>query len=185
MLDDASLTLEPARPPADPPLRKNLVADGGFEGAGDEWEYSIPPYPGIKAELDNTVKLSGRSSLRFTSPRAAMVPGPAGVAQVFCDRGFAGKRVRFSAYIKPDSLRSSAYVKVLCKTTRGLVQDVSKTQIAGTMDWTKAELEMDVPPDTCAVWTWITYTAPARGRVFFDDATFEVLGPASDTRGAR
>ena len=28
----------------EPPLNTNLLADPGFEGEGNEWEYSMPPY---------------------------------------------------------------------------------------------------------------------------------------------
>jgi hypothetical protein len=44
MFDDASLTLEPARPAPQVPLHVNLIADPGFEGTCNEWEYSMPPY---------------------------------------------------------------------------------------------------------------------------------------------
>jgi hypothetical protein len=186
LIDDASLTLEPAREPAELPLRRNLLADPGFEDpVGNDWEYSIPPYPGIRAVRDTVVKRSGRSSLHFITPRAALVPGPTGVAPVFCNRNFAGKRVRLQAFIKTDSLMSNVFLKLQCKGPSGVSQEVSKGIISGTRDWTRAEIEYDVPPDTYAVWAWINYTAPARGRAYFDDASFEVLGPASATRGSR
>jgi len=185
ILDDASLALEPAQAPEELPLGKNLLADPGFEGDGNLWEYSIPPYPEIRAERDTTVFRSGKASLRFTSLPTAMIPGPTGVAQVFCNRNLSGKRVRFSAFIKPDSLRSSAFIKLLCKTPDDTKQEVSKNIISGTMDWTEAKLEIDVPPETYALWAWINYTAPARGYVHFDDASLEVLGPATAAEGSR
>jgi hypothetical protein len=128
----------------------------------------------------------GKYSLRFTSAPTAMVPGPAGVAQVLCNRDLAGKRVRFRAFLKPDSLRSTAFIKLQCKSIAGLSQEVSRNvMIVGTMPWTEAKLEMDVPAGTFEVWAWINYTAPTRGRVWFDDASLEVLGPSTATSGSR
>ena len=48
-------------------------------------------------------------------------------------------------------------------------------------------MELDAPKDTYQVWAWLLYTAPADGRVYFDDASLEVLGPAlgESSAGAR
>lgn len=179
MLDDASLTVEPAAPAPEPPLRTNLLADPGFEGSGNDWEYSLPPYPDMKAERQSEVVHSGKSALRMTSPPTAIVPGKAGVAQVISNRALAGKRVRFTGWIKTDSLKSSAFLKVHCHAVRGQVQDASVQVLSGTNDWTQAVIEMDLPQDAYSLWLWFTYTAPAAGRVYFDDASFTVVGKAT------
>ena len=49
---------------------------------------------------------------------------------------------------------------------------------SGAMDWTQISLEGDSPPDTYEAWVWCMYESPARGRVYFDDCSFEVVGPA-------
>jgi hypothetical protein len=179
MLDDASLTLETARPMAAPALRTNLLADPGFEENGNAWEYSLPPYPDMHAERDSTVAHSGKSSLLFTSPAAGMVQTRAGVSQVFNNRALAGKRLRLTGYIKCDSLRSSAFVSLFCQTISGVVQNVSTDVISGTTGWEKSTVEIDVPPDAYAVWAWMSYTAPTPGRVHFDDASLVVVGDAT------
>ena len=51
-------------------------------------------------------------------------------------------------------------------------------QLGETTPWTRLELEMDVPKDAYQVWAWLLYNAPADGRVYFDDASLEVVGPA-------
>ena len=177
-VDDASLTLEPALPSPEPPLKTNLLADPGFEGDGNAWEYSLPPYPNMRADRDTSVVHSGTASLRMSSMAGAMVPGKAGVCQVLSNRNFAGKRLRFSGYIKTDSLRSTAYLKLYCHTPRGAEAGAATKVFSGTMDWGLATLDMDAPLDTYEIWIWFTYNAPTRGRVYFDDASLEVLGPA-------
>jgi len=46
-------------------------------------------------------------------------------------------------------------------------------------DWTKTETEFDVPPGTLMVWGWFLFNCPARGRVYWDDVSLEVIGPAN------
>jgi len=48
--------------------------------------------------------------------------------------------------------------------------------VGNSTPWTKLEMEMDVPPDTYQVWAWLLYNAPSEGRVYFDDASLEIVG---------
>ena len=177
--DDASLTVEPARPPAELPVGVNLLQDPDFEGDGDGWEYSMPPYDEMRCERDTTVVHSGKASVRFTGGLMGMVKTRAGVAQVVGNRSLAGKRVRLTGWVKCDSLMSQAYIKIYC-TTLARDEDISAPKLIGnTTPWTKLEMEMDVPKDAYQVWAWLLYNAPAEGRVYFDNASFEVLGPAT------
>lgn len=179
MLDDASLTVETARPAVDPPLHTNLLQDPGFEGDGNDWEYSLPPYADMKAERDSTVAHGGRASLRMESPPAGIVPAKAGVSQVFSSRALAGKRLRFTGHIKCDSLQNAAFLSLFCHSVSGVTQNVSLAQYSGTTDWSPASVEIDVPPDAYQVWAWFTYTVPSRGTVYFDDASLVVTGKAT------
>ena len=47
---------------------------------------------------------------------------------------------------------------------------------SGTNDWTFVSLEGDAPKDTYEAWAWFQYECPARGRVYWDDCSVEVLG---------
>jgi hypothetical protein len=176
-IDDASLTLEPPLP-AEAPVGVNLMSDPGFEEGGSSWEYSLPPYAEMRADLDSTVKHSGRVAMRMSSPSEAIVSGKTGVCQAICNRALAGKRVRFTGFIKTDSLVSKAFLQLFSLGTGEERQTASVVAPQGTTDWEEASLELDLPPETYSVWAWFTYTAPARGRVYFDDASLEVLGPA-------
>jgi hypothetical protein len=175
--DDASLTLEAARPPDPLPLGVNLLQDPSFEGNGDGWEYSLPPYDEMRCDRDTTVAHTGKASVLFTGGMMGMVTTRAGVAQVIGNRWLAGKRVRLTGWIKTDSLMSAASIKLYATTLAG-DQDVAAPRlINNTTPWSKLVLEMDIPPDAYQVWGWLLYNAPATGRVWFDDASLEVLGP--------
>ena len=178
LFDDASLTLEPAKPAVAPPLHTNLLADPGFEAGGLGWELSIPPFPMYTAGPDTVHPHSGTYCMHFNQEHG-MVAGRAGVSQVFCNRALSGKRVRFSAYGRSDTLRSQILLHLYCHTRTGVTQVPSVGRVSTTSDWTPLAVECDVPRDTYSVWAHIEYTAPVAGHAYFDDASFEVLGPAT------
>jgi hypothetical protein len=178
VFDDASLTLVESAPKTDPPLMTNLLADPGFENGAWDWELSLPPYRSMHYELDSTVVHGGRKSIRF-SGSYGMVSGRTGASQSLDGRGFGGKRLRLTAWMRSESLQTAASVKLFCHTTTGMVQETSTRTVSGTTDWAPVMLEMDVPENTCEIWAWMTYMAPIPGRVWFDDAELVVLGPAT------
>lgn len=177
LFDDASLTLQPARPAEPAPVGVNLLADAGFEGDGNDWEYSMPPYAGQRIEKDTVVARSGRASVRFESGEEGYVQARAGVCQVF-DRRLAGKRVRLTGWVRTDSVRlGTAYTRLYCNSLgQGLVQSEPGPVYDMTHDWTRISFEMDVPHDAVEVWTWFAWGVPATGRVWYDDTSLEVVG---------
>jgi hypothetical protein len=186
VFDDASLKLEAARPVPPPPLRTNLLADPGFEGDGNDWEYSMPPYLGLRIDRDTTQAHSGKACIRYTSSEAGIVQARTGVCQVL-GRNLAGQRVRISAWVKTDSLRGGmASLRLYCNSlSRGMIQSEPSQSFDLTNDWTPVSFEMDVPPDAVGVWAWFAYTVPATGTVYYDDTSLEVLGPATTTAPTR
>lgn len=177
IFDDASLTLEPARPPAAPEPGQNLLADPGFEGDGHAWEWVMLPYEGHRVWADTTVAHTGRASMTAEGGMSGMVQARAGVAQVVGNRNLAGKRVRLSGWVRTDSLKSVAALLLYAHTvSRGMVKDAVPTQYSANTDWTFTSIEADLPWDTYEVWAWLQYTAPATGRVWWDDAKLEVIG---------
>ena len=182
IFDDASLTLEPALPPDPLPLNTNLLADPGFEGDGNAWEYSMPPFDGLEVVRDETVAHTGKASVRLEGANG-MVEARAGVCQVLCNREFAGKRIRMSAWVKTDSLRSTAFMKVYFHGLTEAKAIPGWEQFGLNTPWTKTTFEVDVPEDTYSVWAWYLYITPAKGRVFYDDMSLEVLGPATGVVG--
>ena len=91
LFDDASLQAVAALPAPELPLNTNLLADPGFEGDGNDWEYSLPPYEGIRAERDTTVAHGGRASIHMQGGLEGPVPVRTGVCQVLANRSLSGK----------------------------------------------------------------------------------------------
>jgi hypothetical protein len=182
IFDDASLRAEPARPAPVAAIGANLFADPGFEGDGNEWEYSLPPYAGQRIDRDTAVVHSGRASVRYSSGIEGLIQARAGACQVL-GREVAGQHVRLSAWVKTDSLKlGGAYLRLYSNSpTRGVLQSDPGDNLSLTHDWTRLAVELDVPEDAAVTWAWLAYTAPATGLVWYDDAALEVLGPA---RGA-
>lgn len=182
LVDDASLTLEPPR--AAPPLRTgtNLLADAGFEGDWSAWELGLPPFAGLHLEPDSTVAHSGKVSalLEFVhepGAPAAPITTRIGICQPVANRNFGGKRVRLSAWCRTDSLDTVAYLKIFAHGQSGAVQGIASEQYSQNTPWTHTTQELDLPPDTYEVWAWCQYDGPAKGRVWWDDVSLEVLGP--------
>jgi hypothetical protein len=178
MFDDASLTASPAKAPEPLALKTNLIKDPGFEGSGDDWEYSMPPYEGLVIERDSTVFHSGHSSIRMGGGEQGPVSARAGVCQVIANRSISGKRLRLSAWVKTDSLLGQAYVKVYCSTLDGDVHEPTPAQFGLNTDWTQTVMEVDAPPGTYMVWAWVLFNCPASGKLYWDDVSLEVLGTA-------
>ena len=179
VIDDASLTLEPAQPAPEIAPHANLLVDPGFEGDGGAWEYSLPPYPTMKAERDTTIAHSGKASLNLTcGGDVGIIQAQSGVCQVVCNRNLGGKHIKLSGFMKTDTLQGSAYVKVYCHSLKGVDQMGSVAPLSGTTPWSPMTAEMDLPADTYEVWVWFAFNGPAVGRVQVDDASLEVVGPA-------
>jgi hypothetical protein len=177
--DDARLVAQTARAPEALPLHTNLFKDPGFEEEGNGWEYSLPPYEGLEIVRDTTVAHSGHASVRMEGGLDGPIQARTGVCQAISNRGLVGKRMRLSGWVKTDSLQGNAYIMAYCSTKDGDVHDVTPQQFGANTDWTKTQTEFDVPPGTLMVWGWFLYNCPARGRVYYDDVSLEIVGPAN------
>ena len=179
LFDDATLTLEPAPPAATPARHENLFKEPGFEERALAWDLAIPPYEGSKVAVDSTVARSGTKSLRISDFYDGVVETRIGAGQPFEGRGLRGKRVRLSGWFKGDSLIGTCYVKIFSQglTTR-VRQSPGAELLSGTWDWKQLAIELDIPDDCEIVWANLVASAPARGTVWIDDASFEVVGPS-------
>ena len=178
LLDDASLTLEPAKAPREPRIGENLLLDPGFEEDASPWEFSMPAFDGMRVERDTTEAHGGKASIVVSSGAALIVRSRTGVCQVIANRALAGKRIKLSGWVKTDSLKSIAYAMLYAHTPRGVVQEAQPQQYSHDTPWTETTLEMDVPPDASLVWAWFCHDAPRPGIVHWDDCKVEVIGKA-------
>jgi len=179
MFDDAKLTIEPAQDEGPPPLNTNLLGDPGFEGSGDEWELSAPPFENMFVGLVKGVAHTGNQSVGVWGGLGSLIQTRAGACQPIPARNLQGMRVRLTSYVKTDSLRGLANIKLFANTLHGVVHPPTPRQFSVTNDWTETSLEMDVPEDAYNLWAWSLVAAPAPGKVWFDDMTLVVLGPAT------
>ena len=185
LFDDASLTLQSAPPPTRYARGENLFAEPGFEAHANAWDLAIPPFEDVRVEVDSTVAHSGRFSLRLSNFQNGIVDTRIGAGQPFVGRALRGQRVRLSAWLKGDSLRGIVYMKVYAHGLKSrLAQSTAGEMLSDTWDWRQVSIEYDVPDDAEEVWANIQARAPAVGRVWIDDARFEVLGPAATAVGA-
>jgi hypothetical protein len=178
LFDDASLVVAAPQPAAPLPLNTNLLADPSFEGDGNAWEYSMPPYEGLVVERDSTVAHGGKASLHMEGGLEGVVSVRTGVCQIFMDRDLSKKRLRLSGWVKTDSLKTEAWIMGYSTTLDGDVRGGAPPIIDDTHDWTPVSLEFDTPPGTYMVAAWFLYSAPGTGRLWYDDCSLEVLGPA-------
>lgn len=179
LFDDASLVSAPTRPDPPVPLHTNLLLDPGFEGEGNDWEYSMPPFEGLRVERDTTVAHTGRASIHMEGGLAGPLTTRTGVCQLITNRNLSEKRLRLSGWIKTDSLMAEAWIMVYCTTLDGSVAGDTPGTFTMSNDWTEVSMEVDVPPATYMVSAWFLYSAPGTGRLFYDDCSLEALGPAS------
>jgi hypothetical protein len=179
LFDDASLTLDPGQPPAKFAKGQNLLVEPGFEDRALAWDLALPPYEGARVEIDTTVMHSGRMSVKLSDFWDGLVEARIGVGQPFDARSLRGQRVRLSGWFKGDSLKGIAYVKVFAHGLQSHVtQSPGAEMLSNSWDWKELTIDFNVPEDAEIVWTNLNAQAPARGTVWIDDATFEVLGPA-------
>jgi hypothetical protein len=155
----------------------NLLLDPSFEGDGNDWEYSLPPYAGTKVQRDTTVAHSGRASIRIQG-QSGMFPARTGVGQVLNHRALAGKRVRASAWGRTDSLKTNASIKIFGHTPTRTVPVIIGPALSETTPWTRLSDEFDLPPDLQSLWIWFSIDTPAKGFMHWDDVSLEIVGPA-------
>jgi hypothetical protein len=180
LFDDASLTLEPGPAAVAPvPKGRNVLVDPSFENGATAWEWSIPPFEGARIDRDTTVAHSGRTSMLLSHFNNGVVSSRMGMCQTFSAAGLRGQRVRIGGWMRGDSLTGPAYVMVAAHTPELVARSGTTGQYTGTFDWTYTETEFDVPKDAEVIWAWMVVNAPAYGRLWFDDASLEVIGPSS------
>jgi hypothetical protein len=173
--DDFSLTAGPARAERPFPLGKNLLADPGFEGNLDQWDFSMPPVEGLRIRLDG-VAHSGLQSCLIESQRRWRMEIWSHAFQVFNTRALSGKRVRLSGWYKTQDLKSTfACFSIYATGMYGIFRPVVTNSWSGDHDWTFTSYEADIPPDTYTVWARAVLNTGI-GKVWFDDLKFEVLG---------
>jgi hypothetical protein len=177
--DDAALTLAPAPPAPRFAVGQNVLVDPSFEQGAREWEWAVPPFEGAHIERDTTVAHTGHTSMVCLDMDHSPVSTRAGMCQAVDGRLVAGKHVRLTGWFKGDSIGAECYVQLGWEGRDGSKRTTGAEMLHGTFDWSRSWVEADIPADAKIVWAWLQFSAPALGRVWMDDASLEITGPAA------
>jgi hypothetical protein len=118
----------------------------------------------------------------------AKEPDPGGfgtLMQNFRADKYAGKRVRFSAFVKSDGVQSWAglWMRVDNQKDSLAFDNMQDRAIKGTTGWQKYEVVLDVPQDATGIFFGVLLNGP--GAVWLNSANFEVVGADVPTTGGK
>ncbi|HEX8228700.1 MAG TPA: hypothetical protein VF826_05225 [Chloroflexia bacterium] len=140
--------------------------------------------------LDTTVFQDGASSLRLEGDTSSSGRGPTHVKQSIQLSGYAGKRVRVTAYVKTEKAWrwATIYTDLEDRTdddaSRRLAHDDLYTRpVPSTCNWTQYSMVMDVPHGNVV----LTFGAfiDGGGTLWVDDVRIEEVGEEPATTGAQ
>ena len=137
---------------------------------------------GYDVTLDTETKLSGTSSVCLSKSATVAKQKFGTIVQAASASKFAGKRLRFSGYIKTQDVTSYAGLWLRVDSSeRGSVafDNMQRRPITGTTDWYKYEIVLDIPEDGAM----INFGAllAGDGKVWIDDLSFEIVTDAVET----
>ncbi len=95
---------------------------------------------------------------------------------------WAGKKIKMTGYVKTENIEG--WCGMWCRVDDASGKDsydfynMGDHPIKGTTDWTKYEIMVNVPNDASAVAYGLLVNG--KGMAYFDDVSFEVLGPAEN-----
>lgn len=137
---------------------------------------------GYGITLDTKIKLSGASSVCLSKSPIDTEHKAGTIVQAINASKFAGKRLRFSGYIKTQKVTSYAGLWLRVDSPeRGTVafDNMQRRPITGTNDWYKYEIVLDIPEDG----EMINFGAllEGDGKIWVDDLSFEIVTDAVET----
>jgi hypothetical protein len=168
-----------------------FVAAALRAGAPAGWQLAGGNPKNYETGLDSKVTIAGQPSayLRSTGAAPEAKQNFGTLMQGFeVTQQYAGRRVRFSAFVKSDSVAgwSGLWMRVDGKDKPGLSFDNMQNRvIQGTSDWRRYEVVLDVPEDATAIAFGILLSKS--GTVWMSGVTFEVVGanvPVTNMVGA-
>lgn len=142
---------------------------GWFKAGNKPGSYDMGIAPGAGQDGNNaaTIKSIENQNSGFGTLMQQCKPGK-----------YLGKRVKMSAFVKSENVAAWAalWMRVdQADSKQSLAFDnMHNRPIKGTTDWTKYEIELDVPPNA----SLIAYGAmlSGTGQIWFDKVTFEITG---------
>lgn len=130
--------------------------------------------------LTTVDKRSGSTALLLTGPASGLIASAttAVLSQSIRADGYRGKRVRFSAWVKPLGVSESQYSGVWMRidalgATVGF-DNMYGRGVSGSGDWRQIAIVLDVPSNAVGIALGMLYNA--RNSMLVDDLAFEVVG---------
>lgn len=143
-----------------------------FEDGGRWWGFS-GSYA-VKT-IDTLTRHSGKQSLGLEQT-AQDFEDTSGYTQSVLAEKYAGKRVRFSAYVKTEDVQGTMGLWFQGRSTliNRVTDEMETRPVFGTTDWTLYETVVDVPADCTLLAMGVQMHGP--GKLWIDDAKLEVVG---------
>jgi hypothetical protein len=132
---------------------------------------------------DQSVFRSGRNSAtiqsRTSRSRTSCLTGFGTLMQMSGAEHYRGKRVRMTGYIKATNIQGTAGLWLRADGGGNPVAfgHTYDQQRMGTSEWTAYTIVLDIPAQSDTLAFGLLLNGP--GQIWLDDATFEILGPAS------
>ena len=137
-----------------------------------------------EAGVDAQAAYNGHPSAYLKS-KVSDTGGFGTLMQDFRADNYAGKRVRFSAFVKSDGVQSWAglWMRVDKEKDSVAFDNMLDRPIKGTTGWQKYEVVLDVPQDATGIFFGVLLDGP--GAVWLNSAKFEVVGADVPTTGGK
>ena len=133
-----------------------------------------------KMEITTSVHHSGTKAAMIQYTAATEPSGFGTFMQMHKPGEWAGKKLKMTAYVKTENIIDwcGMWCRVDAAGGKGSFDfdNMGDRPIKGTTDWKKYEIIVNVPKDAEAVAYGVLVSG--KGTAYFDDVTFEVLGPA-------
>lgn len=129
---------------------------------------------------DDQHSYSGRYSTRISNADAE-AKGFGGVLSKLPHKYVAGKRIRYSGYLKTEGIQGAASLWFRADGGAGAFNNMMMKEediVSGTQDWTRFSFDLDIPQETHN----INFGAflSGSGTMWVDDLDVEILGPVQD-----
>jgi hypothetical protein len=134
--------------------------------------------------IDTLATFNGHPSA-YLKAKVPNVEGFGTLMQDFRADHYAGKRVRFSAFVKTE--RAQDWAGLWMRIDNGSQQlafdNMQDRSIKGTTDWKRYDVVLDVPQNATGIFFGVLLSGT--GMVWLSDAKFEIVGPdVPTTNGA-
>jgi erythromycin esterase len=113
----------------------------------------------------------------------AQVPQPLGFAdlrQAILAENYQNTRIRLSADIKTDGVEQQAglYLRVIDPATTKPPEERQQVTFQGTHDWTRSEIQVEVPPESMHILFGISLTG--KGQIWVTNVQLESIPSTSE-----